>query len=76
MCANKGSANETHGIAKRLMASGAAVNTSQRDIGMHFWMSTSDSTLIGSYGRSTNDDYVSSVLEMNAMKNMVIGQML
>ena len=39
-------------------------------------MDTTDDAVIGSWGRSTNDDYVSSVLEMTSAKNMDIGQML
>ena len=56
---------QTKVLPMRSMASGA-VNTSQHDIGMHFRMDTTDDAVIGSWGRSTNDDYVSSVLEMTS----------
>ena len=68
-------ANEIQNDSRILMETGV-VNTTQRDVGSGLRVRTTTATVVGSWGRATNIEYTSNVLEMRAIENMDNRQIL
>ena len=67
--------NSKLGIVPAHVETGA-VSTTQRDVGSGLRVRTTKSPVVGSWGRASNKEYTSDVLEMRAVENMDNRQIL